>query len=78
MCMGRQFQIDGAETEKADEQKVASNTGRSGQKICNGGTQGPGQNTHTRAFNGPFSGTTWASRYQKGKPIWILQKQDSE
>ena len=30
-------------------------------------------------FNGPFSGTTWVSRYQKGKPIWILLKQkDSE
>jgi len=25
------------------------------------------KHTHTRAFNGPFSGTTWVSRYQKGK-----------
>jgi len=24
-------------------------------------------NTHTHPFNGPFSGTTWVSRYQKGK-----------
>ena len=24
------------------------------------------KNTHTRLFNGPFSGTTWVSRYQKG------------
>ena len=23
--------------------------------------------THTHTFNGPFSGATWASRYQKGK-----------
>ena len=23
--------------------------------------------THTHPFNGPLSGTTWASRYQKGK-----------
>jgi len=23
--------------------------------------------THTHTFNGPFSGTTWVSRYQKGK-----------
>jgi len=23
--------------------------------------------THTHPFNGPFSGTTWVSRYQKGK-----------
>jgi len=23
--------------------------------------------THTHPFNGPFSGTTWLSRYQKGK-----------
>ena len=32
--------------------------------------------THTRltAF---FSGTTWVSRYQKGKPIWILLKQET-
>jgi len=47
--------------------------------------------THTHTFNGPFSGTTRVSRYQKGKlvgvefnapldtkPIWILLKQDSE
>jgi len=26
-------------------------------------------------FKGPLSGTTRVSRYQKGKPIWILQKQ---
>jgi len=24
-------------------------------------------NTHTHPFNGPLSGTTWVSRYQKGK-----------
>jgi len=23
--------------------------------------------THTHTFNGPFSGTTWVGRYQKGK-----------
>ena len=23
--------------------------------------------THTHQFNGPFSGTTWVSQYQKGK-----------
>ena len=28
-------------------------------------------------FNGPFSGTTRVSRYQKGKPIWILLKQET-
>ena len=35
--------------------------------------------THTRAraFNGPLSGTTRVSRYQKGKPIWILLKQET-
>ena len=33
--------------------------------------------THTHLFNGPFSGTTRVSRYQKGKPIWILLKQVS-
>ena len=36
--------------------------------------------THTHPFNGPLSGTTQVSRYQKGKtvkPIWILLKQDT-
>jgi len=33
--------------------------------------------THTHTFNGPFSGTTRASRYQKGKTIWILLKQET-
>ena len=33
--------------------------------------------THTHPFNGPFSGTTQVSQYQKGKPIWILLKQET-
>jgi len=35
--------------------------------------------THTHPFNnnGPFSRTTRMSRYQKGKPIWILLKQQT-
>ena len=33
--------------------------------------------THTHPFNGPFSGTTQASWYQKGKLIWILLKQET-
>jgi len=33
--------------------------------------------THTHPFNGPFSGTTRVSRYQKGKKIWILLKQET-
>ena len=37
--------------------------------------------THTRAhalaFNGPLSGTTWVCRNQKGKPVWILLKQET-
>jgi len=37
----------------------------------------PRQHTHTHTFNGPFSGTTRVSRYQKGKPIWILLKQQT-
>ena len=28
-------------------------------------------------FNGPFFGTAQVSRYQKGKPIWILLKQET-
>ena len=35
------------------------------------------QYTHTLPFNGPFSGTTRVSRYQKGKPTWILLKQQT-
>jgi len=27
-------------------------------------------------FNGLFSRTTWVSRQQKGKPFWILMKQE--
>ena len=35
--------------------------------------------THTRThpFNGPLSGTTQVSWYQKVKPIWILLKQET-
>jgi len=33
------------------------------------------QVTHTS--NGPLSGTTRVSRYQKGKPIWMLLKQET-
>ena len=32
---------------------------------------------HTLPFNGPFSETTRVSRYQNGKPIWILLKQET-
>ena len=42
---------------------------------------GPQSNTlflgPTHPFNSPFSGTTRVSRYQKGKPIWILLKQET-
>jgi len=33
--------------------------------------------THTHPFNGPLSGTTWVGWYQKGKPIWILLKEET-
>ena len=33
--------------------------------------------THTHPFNGPLSGTTQVSWYQKEKPIWILLKQET-
>ena len=33
--------------------------------------------THTHPFNGPLSGTTRVSQYQKGQPIWILLKQET-
>ena len=31
----------------------------------------------THPFNGPLSGTTRVSQHQKGKPIWILLKQET-
>ena len=35
--------------------------------------------THTQPFNGPFSGTTWVSRYQKGKTnLDFTKARDSE
>jgi len=37
------------------------------------------QDTHTHAFNGPFSGTTRVSRYQKGKTnLDFTEARDSE
>ena len=33
--------------------------------------------TYIHPFNGPLSGTTRVSRYQKGKTIWILLKQEA-
>ena len=35
------------------------------------------RHTHTHPFNGPLSGTTQVSWYQKEKPIWILLKQET-
>ena len=32
---------------------------------------------HTRSFNGPLYGTNHVSRYQRGKQIWILLKQET-
>ena len=32
---------------------------------------------HTHTFSGPLSRTTQLSRYQKGKPNWILLKQET-
>jgi len=35
--------------------------------------------THTHTFNGPFSGTTWVGRYQKGKTnLDFTEARDSE
>ena len=35
--------------------------------------------THTHPFNGPFSRTTWVSRYQKGKTdLDFTEARDSE
>ena len=35
--------------------------------------------THTQPFNGPFSGTTWVSRYQKGNTnLDFTEARDSE
>ena len=34
--------------------------------------------THTHPFNGPFSGTTRVSRYQKGKTLDFTEARDTE
>ena len=35
--------------------------------------------THAHTFNGPFSGTTWVSRYKKGKTdLDFTEARDSE
>ena len=37
------------------------------------------ENTHTHPFNGPLSGTTWVSHYQKGKTnLDFTEARDSE
>jgi len=35
------------------------------------------KHTHTHPFNSPLSGTTRVSQHQKGKPVWILLKQET-
>jgi len=43
MCVGKEFQVEGADTEKKGPRgKVASNTDWSGKEICIGRTQGSG------------------------------------
>jgi len=43
------------------------------------GPQSHENNTHTHPFNGPFSGTTRVSRYQKGKTnLDFTEARDSE
>jgi len=42
MCAGREFQVEGADTEKGPRGKFASNTGWSGKEIYIGRTQGSG------------------------------------
>ena len=42
MCAGREFQVEGADTEKGPRGKVASNTGWSGKEICIRRMQGSG------------------------------------
>jgi len=37
----------------------------------------PQSTSHTHPFNGPLSGTTRVSRYQKAKTNWILLKQET-
>ena len=32
---------------------------------------------HTHTFISLFSRTTWVNRHQKGKPFWILLKQET-
>ena len=44
-----------------------------------GGANGALKDTHTHTFNGPFSGTTWVSQYQKEKTnLDFTEARDSE
>jgi len=43
MCAGKEFQLEGADTEKSPRGKVASDTGWFGEEICIGRTQGSGR-----------------------------------
>jgi len=50
---------------------VSVSTGVPEVKVCS--------NKHTHTFNGPFSGTTYVSRYQKGKTnLDFTEARDSE
>ena len=60
---------------KAARRKTASMTERSWRALLV--LSRPNHSQHTHPFHGPFSGTTQVSRYQKGKLIWILQKQET-
>ena len=46
-------------------------------RLCLTFSNNSSTHTHTHPFNGPFSGNTRVSRYHKGKPIWILLKQET-
>jgi len=48
MCAGREFQVEGADTEKAPRGKVASNVGWSGKEICIERTQEDSQTSSDR------------------------------
>jgi len=67
----QQLKKNGKETEKA---KKHGDFGRKMEKSIYVYTH-----THTHTFNGPFSGTTQVSRYQKGKTnLDFTEERDSE
>jgi len=78
-CLWRHHVASRADTERVVQLRRAQHTATDCKSRPVPCTPAPSQSTQSKIhmFNGPFSGTTRVSRYQKGKPIWISLKQET-